>query len=220
MMHSRLLAFSLLLSAPAAFADREVSHPISASAPAASVRRVVVDIPAGEIVVRNGDALTIAINGVARREYERNREENQRIVNDISAEIYLSNDEAIIRRKFGPKAQGWKASKLTVFDVTVTVPRGMSIEMETKVGEVTIDGTFGDVDVDLRAGEIEVRMPRKSVRELSASCRIGEVHTDFGEQIVDREGIFPGRTQYFNSKGTSRVKVHTTVGEVNVTLTP
>lgn len=218
-MRANVLFVALMLAATTVFADREVTHAISATIPAKSVRRVLIDLPVGEINVRNSNAGVIAIAGVARREYERDREENQRIVNDIRAEIYVNNDQAVIRRRFGPNAQGWKASKLTVFDVTVTVPQGMAIELGTRVGEVNIEGIFGDIDVDLRAGEIEVRIPRSSVRELTASCRVGEVHTDFGDQIVDREGIFPGRTQFFNSKGTSRVRLHTTAGEVNVTLT-
>jgi hypothetical protein len=220
-MRTTLLFSALMLLATAALADREVTQHFDSSLPARSIRRVLIDVPAGEIKVRNGAGDSIAVTGFARREYDDSdeREEYQRIVDDIRAEIFVNNDEAVVRRRFGPNAQSWGAAKFTSFDITVDVPKGVSIELATRVGEVKIDGTFGDIDVDLRAGEIEVRLPRASVRELSASCRIGEVHTDLGEQIVDREGVFPGRTHFFNAGGRSRVNVHTTVGEVRVVLT-
>lgn len=218
-MRPTLIFAALALTATTALADREVTHHFASAVPAGNVKRVVVDIPVGEITIRNGAAGSIAISGYARREYGgfRDREENQRIVDDVRAEVYVSNEEALVRRRFGPSAQGWSAYKFTTFDLTVFVPTGVAVDLETKVGEVKVDGAFGDVDIDLRAGEIELRMPRSAVRELNASCRIGEVHTDLGDEIVDREGILPGRTHFYGN-GRARVNVHTTVGEVRVTL--
>jgi hypothetical protein len=72
----------------------------------------------------------------------------------------------------------------------------------------------------MRAGEIDLRVPRATVRELNASCRIGEVRTNTGTELVTREGVFPGRTKFVNKAGKSRVNVHVTAGEVDVTLTP
>jgi hypothetical protein len=54
---------------------------------------------------------------------------------------------------------------------------------------------------------------------MNASVRVGEVHTDTGELHEDHEGLFPGRTRFYNSTGRSTVNVHTTFGEVHVTLT-
>ena len=81
-------------------------------------------------------------------------------------------------------------------------------------------GDFGDVAADLRAGEVKVRVPRARVRELNASCRVGEVRANVGTEIITKEGLFPGRTHYFNPKGKTHVNVHVTAGEVDVTLTP
>jgi hypothetical protein len=58
------------------------------------------------------------------------------------------------------------------------------------------------------------------VKELTASCRIGEVHTHLGDRTIDREGVFPGTTHFVNPNGgRSVMNLHTTVGEVHVTLT-
>lgn len=213
--------FALLLAATTARADREVTHSFESAVPAGAVRRVIVDIPFGEVVVRNSSGGTIRLSGVARREYDnrREREKNRKIVEDASAEIYVNGDEAVVRRRFGPNARSWQASKFTEYSVRIEVPPGMALDVQTKAGEIGIEGIFGDVFVDLRAGEIDLRMPRKIVRELSASCRIGEVETDLGHEIVEREGILPGTTHFYNSDGHARVRLHTTIGEVRVVLT-
>jgi hypothetical protein len=210
-----------LLAFPA-LADDEVRHAFSASVPRGAVRRVVIDIPAGEVDIRNGDASTISISGEARRSFDgyRYRSRQQDVVDDITAVIRVAGDEAVIERRYGPNAGSWSARSFhTNFKVRVEVPRGTDVEVGTRYGELNVDGEFGDLDIDLRAGEAHVRTPRASVRDLQASVRVGEVHADLGEERVTNEGLFPGSTKYYNSNGRSRIRVHATAGEVHVTLT-
>jgi hypothetical protein len=216
-----LVAAATLLALPA-FADEEVTHPFSTSIPRSGIRRVIVDIPAGEVALRNGTSDRISVAGEVRREYDgyREREKQQRIVDDVGAEIFTNGDEALIRRRYGPNASGWSArSWHSNYRITVEVPRGMDVDVETRYGELTFEGDFGNLNADLRAGEIHMRVPRASVRELNASVRIGEVHTDFGVDREDHEGVFPGSTHFINAGGRSRINVHTTVGELHITLT-
>ena len=216
-----LATAAALLAALPAFADREVVHHINTSASANAVKRVIIDIPAGEITIRNGSAGRIAIDGVVRRGYNgsEEREEMQRLVDDVSVAIQVRGDEATIFRTFGPNARGWRARNSTPEEMTIEVPAGIDVDMDTKYGEVRMDGSFGDVDISLRAGEITLRLPRAEVRSLTASCLAGEVHTNLGDRVIDREGLFPGKTHFENSSGRSHVSVHVTAGEVRVTLT-
>ena len=215
-MKSAILCVSLL----AATAGADVAHPVVASVARGQIRRVIVDIPAGEIMVRNGSSDRVRVSGEVQRETNEDRDKNQRIVNDINVEIFVDNEDALIRRKFGPEADGWRGRTLhTNYHLTIEVPRGTGVNVETKYGEVTLEGEFGNIDADLRAGEIHLRTPRASVHELNASVRIGEVHTDFGEDREDHEGILPNTTHFINASGKSRINVHTTVGELHVTLT-
>ena len=57
------------------------------------------------------------------------------------------------------------------------------------------------------------------MRELHASARVGEVRAHLGNEVVTREGVLPGRTNFFNPSGSSIVNLHVTAGEVRVTLT-
>lgn len=216
-----LVTAAALLAAVPAFADREVTHRTAASASASAVRRIVIDIPAGEIEVRNGAANRITVDGVVRRDYDDSdeRAEMQALVNDVNVAIAVHGNEATIFRTFGPNARGWRARHSAPEDMTIEVPAGVDVEFETHFGEVRMDGSFGNVDIDLRAGEIALRMPRSEVRSLDASCTVGEVHTNLGDRVVSREGLFPGRTHFENSTGRSEVSVHVTAGEVRVTLT-
>ena len=216
-------ALAAVLVAASAFAGPHVTHTFSSSAPLGTARRVFVDVETGDITIRNSATATINVRGTIKRETDYDEsEKNQRIVDDSSAEIYVNRDEAIVRRKFGPNAQGWRAQTHNAeWSVTIEVPVGVSVELGTRYGDIDVEGTFGNFDVDLRAGDIDVRMPRAAVRELVASCRVGEVHTHLGDEIIEREGLLPGKTRWVNknASGSSVVRVHATAGEVNVVLT-
>ncbi|HEX7678466.1 MAG TPA: hypothetical protein VF713_10105 [Thermoanaerobaculia bacterium] len=217
-----LLTVAMLLVAGAALANEEVSHSFAVTAARGHVRRVVIDIPAGEFRIRNGAADRIALHGVSTRHFEgyKRRAQEQQIADDISAEVVINGDEAIVRRHFGPHAQSWSAkSYQSAVEITVELPPGVDVELSTRYGSVDIDGAFGDIDTDLRAGEVHVRTPRANVRNLTASVSIGEVHTYLGDRYIENEGFFPHSARYHNAGGRSDVSVHTTFGEVHVTLT-
>ncbi|HEY0144118.1 MAG TPA: hypothetical protein VGF48_24740 [Thermoanaerobaculia bacterium] len=218
-MRTLVLAASLLV-AGAALADRDVTHSFQSTAARGRVQRVVIDVPTGSFTIRNGSSDRLAVSGIASRDYDGEKERGwaQKVVNDTSVEIYVSGTEAIVRRKFGPNADSFRARKFTGLDLRIEVPAGVDVKFETTAGEIDMNGQYGHVDIDLRAGEVDLRMPKANVRELKASCRVGEVRTRIGDQITTREGVFPGTTSYFNAAGRSIVRVHTTAGEVRVTL--
>lgn len=208
--------------ATAALADEAVTHAFDSTIQLHGVRRIVVDIPAGEFRIQNGPRDVLAFHGTVRRNYDgyRRREENQRIVDDVAPEVVMKGDEAVIRRRFGANATGWSARNRSNFDITIEVPANADIDIEARFGEVHIDGAFGNVDVDMSAGEIHMTTPRANVRALAASCRVGEVHTNLGDRIVEREGLFAGTTRFTNPNGgRGDVHLHVTAGEVHVKLT-
>jgi len=217
-----LFAAAALLVASVATADEEVTHSFSTSSARGQVRRVVIDIPAGSVKIRNGAANRIAVSGEVRRRYDgyRRRAKEQTIADNITAEIIINGDEAIVRRHYGPGAQSWNAKSIhSVVEITVDLPPGLDVDVSTHYGEVDVDGAFGRIDSDLRAGEVHVRTPRKNVRDLRASVLIGEVHTYFGDHYIENEGVFPRVAHFHNETGRSDVSVHSTFGEVHVTLT-
>lgn len=220
-MSKPLVLFATLFVAASAFAA-DVEHAFQSTVPRGGVQRVVIDISTGSFTVRTGSADRLALSGVASRDYDTTKERAwaQKVVNDTSVEFYVNGPEAIVRRKFGRNAGSWRAQKFTGLDLRLDLPPGVDVVFETTAGEVDMIGDFGDIDIDMTAGEIDLKVPRARVRELRASCRIGEVRTNLGKEIVTREGVLPGRTKYFNAAGKTHVNVHVTAGEVDVTLTP
>lgn len=220
-MRTILAVAALSLAAVTASAEPKVRHTFESSIPRGSVQRVVIDIPAGDIHIRNGAADRLAVTGFVTREPDSpgSREKEQRIVNDTTVEIYASNNEAVVRRRFGPEADSWRGGMFSDYRVTIDVPTGVAVDVQTRYGDVSLEGSFGDIDIDLRAGEIDLRIPQRDVRQLIASCRVGEVQTTIGDQIVEREGLFPGKTRYSNPAGKSIVNLHVTAGEIRATLT-
>ena len=218
-MRNTLVAASLLLAGIATAQD--VEHSFQRVVPRGAVKRVVIDVPAGSFTVRNGKADQLALAAIVSRDYDGAKERAwaQKVVNDTTLEFYVSGADAVVRQKFGKNADSWRARKFNGIDLRLDLPPGVDVVFETTAGEVDMAGNFGDVDIDMRAGEIELRMPRAIVRDLSASCRVGEVRTNLGTEVLTREGIFPGRTKFHNAAGRSHVNVHVTAGEVDVTLT-
>jgi hypothetical protein len=219
MSRALFVAASLLLATSAAAKD--VSHAFQSVVSRGAVQRVVIDISTGSFTVRTGAADKLALSGIASRDYDGGKERAwaQSVVDDTSVEFVIKGAEAIVRRKFGKNARSWRARKFTDLDLRLDLPPGMDVDFNTSAGEIEMAGDFGDVDIDLRAGEVDVRIPRSRVRELNASCRVGEVRTHLGHEVVTREGVFPGKTHFFNAEGTAHVNVHVTAGEVDVTLT-
>ena len=213
-----ILATLVIASSAAA---KDATHEFQAAIARGAIQRVVIDISAGSFTIRNGASNRLALSGRASRDYDGSKEAlwAQKVVNDTSVEFVVNGAEAIVRRKFGKNAQSFRARKFTGIDLRLELPPGMDVDFDTAAGEIDMDGHFGDIDVDLRAGEVDIRTPRSRVRELNASCRVGEVRTHLGNEIVTREGLFPGKTHFFNAAGTAHVNVHVTAGEVDVTLT-
>lgn len=220
-MRSIFFVAAAALVAGSAFANDTVIHNFTASAPRGGVRRIIVEVPTGEVHVRNGAADRIAVAGRAERDVSReaNRIRAQQTVDDIGIEIYRSDDEAIVRRTFGEHARGWSARNNGDYAITLEVPPGVDVDVRTTAGEVHFEGSFGSIRTDLRAGEIHATLARASVRALLASVRVGEVHADVGDTRFDNEGVFPREVHWLNPNGgRGMVDLHTTAGEVHVTL--
>lgn len=213
-----LAAAALLLAIPA-LAD-DVEHAFQSVVPRTGVQRVVIEIPYGSFTVRNGAADKLSVSGIASRDYDTAKEKAwaQKVVDDTSVEFVINGAEAVVRRKFGRNADSWRAQRFTGFDIRLDLPPGIDVEFETSAGEVNLAGDFGDIGIEMSAGEIQARLSRAKVRELNASCRVGEVRTHIGNEVITKEGVLPGKTNFFNAEGKTHVNIHVTAGEIDVTL--
>src|SRR5260370_41148158 len=105
-----LLAVAVLMTG-AVSADEEVTHPFSKSISRDGIKRVIRNVPAGEVRLRNSSGDRIAISGHSRREYDGHREhaKEQRMAHDIRANMFTNSDDALIQRTYAPNAQSGRA---------------------------------------------------------------------------------------------------------------
>ncbi len=222
MLRISCLTVATLILTAAALADDTASHPFATTAARGNIHRVLIDVSEGDVRIRNGAPDRIDVRGIATRRYDgsERRQKAQAIADGISAEVVIDGDEAIVKRHYGPGAQSWSARSFhSQIELTVEIPPGVDVELWTRYGDIDIEGVFGNIDADLRAGDVEIRTPRANVRDLTASVSIGEVHTYLGDHFIENEGVFPRTARFHNAAGKSKVNAHATFGDVHVTLT-
>lgn len=216
-----VLIGSLLFASSAVAAERKVSHPFSSTFSAANLKRVVIEVPVGEVTVKAGAGSDIRIEGTATRDADNEKEARaaQPIVNNSSVVLKSRGRVGYVEPLYRGDAAGWMTRRKTQFRVTVTVPHGFPVDIDQEVGEVSVLGTTGDLNVRLGVGEVRLTMPKSSVRELTANATIGEVKTNFPDRTITKEGFFAGTTHYVNEGGRSNVNLRVRVGEMRIDLT-
>lgn len=218
----RYVRFLVLLAlAPAAFAAQNVTHDFRAVRPSKGILRVQINIPAAELDVQNTIGDQIEVFGTATRAWEEASEQAraQQIVNSSGAAITVEGTRAFVKRSFGDGAQGRSSQgSQTRFTVHVRLPKGMHVEVRQLAGQVDLTGTFGDINVEMRSGDVNVVVPRREVHELEARATAGDVTTNLGTQIIEREGLFAGKTRFLNASGRSDLSVMVTVGNIDIQL--
>ncbi|HVT46028.1 MAG TPA: hypothetical protein VMT00_16750 [Thermoanaerobaculia bacterium] len=217
-----LFFLTTLASAASAASESLVTREFRSSVPRSGTLRLVIDLPPSEVTIGNGPSGTIEAFGTVSRAYGKAADiaVAQQIVDDSSVRIDIQGTRAIIRRHLGPAAQGRRARRTkSDFKVTLLVPEGMHVELRQKAGEVKIAGAFGNILVRMRAGDVSIAVPKRTIKELIASVRVGDVTTNLGDRIISREGFFAGKTHFFNEGGNSILDVRLTAGNVDINLT-
>ncbi|MBU6510391.1 MAG: hypothetical protein KGL98_12085 [Gammaproteobacteria bacterium] len=118
------------------------------------------------------------------------------------------------------------------------VPARLALALDMKVGQVTVQGVAGGVNVNLNVGEIDIDTPRGAlnarvnvgqISATSASARLGpiDLSSDIGEAAVFRDGKAVrgggrhsslGRTIHLPGSGPDTMKLSVNVGEVDLRL--
>lgn len=218
---SAVLAVSLL-AVPAAFAADRIERPISATIDTTDVSRVVIDIPSSALNIFTDRSGKATVDGTASRSYrnERNRDEAERLIAGANVSLQRRGRTLFIERDLGASgSRFWNTPNATQFDVAITIPEGLPVEISHNAGAISMEGSFGDLDVRIGAGDLTLRMPRSVLAELDASTTVGELRTDLGPRVVEKSGVMAGSTTFINDQGTSKVRLRVRAGTIDVKLT-
>ncbi len=206
----------------AALAEGEVVKNVKQTLPATGIRQIRIEIPIAQLEVRNGSAPAVQLTGTIRQRYSDSddREWASEIVESTKIALEVSGDVVFLRRDAGPQSRSWRAKRSpSDIKATIEIPAGMSVDIEQSIGEIAISGSFGDIDLALRIGEVSIRVPKRDIRHLSASAKIGEVKTNLGDRVITKEGLFAGETYYENETGKRDLRVRVQIGEIEIDLT-
>lgn len=218
MMKAGMLA--LLLAASIA-EGAVATHEVTRSVPASQILRIVVDVPAANVKIRNSEEQELRVVGRYSKSYRGNKLDGaQKVVDAAGLRIETAGPRAIITRDLQGPANGFLSRRGLELDLEIFAPKHVNVEVKQRSGDVKIDGSFRDVEVNLAAGDVSVRTPKRNVRELVASSKVGEVNTNVGDRTVTRQGLMAGSTYFMNDDGSSSVKVAVRFGRVDVELLP
>lgn len=102
--------------------------------------------------------------------------------------------------------------------VFVQVPRSLTLKLAMGAGVVDIAGLRHDLEINLGAGEIAVRMQERSVGAIDVSLAVGEAQITQGGRTRDYARVLGGPIRWREGKGDAEIDVSLGAGSVDVTL--
>ena len=130
---------------------QQFDYPISASASAAGMKRIVFENPRGNIKVTGGDTESVDVTGRETiRSYARTEADHTHDVTPV--EIVQEGDHLLVRTNQDRAPSNQRASD----DLEVTAPRGMAVEARANTGDFEITDVRGDVELTSDRGDVRL----------------------------------------------------------------
>ena len=100
----------------------------------------------------------------------------------------------------------------TQFDVELEVPANTHLDVNQKVGDLSVESIEGDKDLNLGVGDIRIATGHSRYRLVKASTGIGDVNSDgYGETHG-----WLGKTLKYQGDGKYELRAHVGVGDIKL----
>jgi hypothetical protein len=181
--------------------------------PVTAKHRVRLTFPVGELKVLPGDASEVRFE-VRIRCKGGSEDRCEELASKLRLESEDRNGTLSISLDQYPK---WNCRGFNVTAV-LHVPSTIPVEVDMGVGQLTIEGVHGDVDVDLGVGEADIRTLRALANNVSVDTGIGDaaIHGTRGE--IERRSFIGSHASWSAGSGRSSVRLHVGVGDATVRL--
>lgn len=207
-----LLAFPALLAA--ASASAATRRTLAESIPADAIRQVSLEAAVGDVVVRpSADRqIHVRVDLKARDGFWGEGKEDRRQVEEATLSATVVGDRLRLSVD-APRRDDRRFSE----DWTVEIPAATDLDLETGVGDVSIEGLAGALDLELGVGDITVNGRDADFGEIDLSCGVGEttLRQPGGRRI--RDGVLGNEVESSGS-GRAPLRVEVGVGDVDVIL--
>lgn len=207
-----LLAFPALVAAgSASAATRRV---LSETIPADAIQSVSLEAAVGDIVVRpSADRqIHVRVELQARNSFWGEAKDDRRQVEQATLDADVAGGRLRLsvdapRRNDRGFSEDW----------TVEIPATTPFDLESGVGDVSIEGLSGALDLELGVGDLTVTGRDADFGEIDLSCGVGEttLRQPGGRRI--RDGVLGNEVESSGS-GRSPLRVEVGVGDVDVIL--
>lgn len=158
-----------------------------------------VRMKVGDLHVKRGDSNKIRIDYKVKSKYEND-------LKDASVNFDIKGNDATIQFHSEHGAN-------TQFDVELEVPQNTNLDLQGKVGDLSVDRIEGDKDIDLGVGDIRIAKGSGSYRTVNASTGIGDVH---GWEGSGEAKGWLGKTLKYHGDGKYQLKAHVGVGDIHL----
>jgi DUF4097 and DUF4098 domain-containing protein YvlB len=150
-------------------------YPVSAQASAAGMKRVTFETARGNIRITGGDGPEVVVTGrKAIRSW--GRSEADKTNGNTPVEVVPQGDRLLIRTNHDRVPENQQLSA----DLEVTIPKGLSVEARTRIGDFEVTDITGDVE--LVTDRADVRLSR-----IGGNARL-EVGRSEAVRIIDLKG--------------------------------
>lgn len=208
-----LILSAALVLGVAPTAASEIMRSFSQQIPVGDAAEIALDFPVGEVTVEAWDNPQVNLEvKVACNKRTSRCEEAAKAVRLV---YNTSGDRLRVEVKNWPKMASGKGLHVIA---KVNVPRNLPLWTDLGVGELTVEGTAGDLTVDLGVGEVNITLPKDAIRSVDLDTGIGEADLSAAGRHYESAGIMARQLTWNKGTGNARVKVDCGVGEIDVNL--
>ncbi|MDH3402144.1 MAG: hypothetical protein OEP45_00910 [Acidobacteriota bacterium] len=211
---SRFIALGIagLLSAGPVVAGERVLEGRATLSPDQEVR---IDFPVGELTIEgvSGAELSIEVTGRCKRHTESCDEH----LDEVELEVRERRGSVVVEVAPYSKWRWWDSLELEAWR---RHPADRPLAVDMGVGELTVKGTQGDLELDLGVGEASVELAARFVRSVHVDAGIGDTELLVPDGWVDGERSFliGSEASWRDGTGAARIYVDVGVGEAVVRL--
>lgn len=157
-----------------------------------------VRLKVGDLHIRRGDSSKIRLQYTVK-----SRREGR--VKEARVDFNVKGNDATV--EFHAPGSG-----NTQFDVELEVPANTHLDVNQKVGDLSVESIEGDKDLNLGVGDIRISTEHSRYRVVKASTGIGDVDSDgYGETHG-----WLGKTLKYQGDGKYELRAHVGVGDIKL----
>lgn len=194
----KIVLFCLLLVPLCAASDWQYEETHTDSREFVSGGYMHVRLKVGDVHIRRGDSTKIRLQYTVKSRRESH-------VKEAGVDFNVSGNDATL--EFHAPGSG-----NTHFDVELEVPANTHLDVQQKVGDLSVESVEGDKDLSLGVGDIRISKEPSRYRLVKASTGIGDVNSDgYGETHG-----WLGKTLKYQGDGKYELRAHVGVGDIKL----